>query len=54
MENDILLPSTKHVLASESDVFLNKSLQQTSTQVPIYLFQKIISNFEVYLKKREH
>jgi len=54
MENDILLPSTKHVLASESDVFLNKSLQQTSTQLPIDLFQKIISNYEVYLKEREH
>lgn len=53
MENTILLPSEEYVLASESDIIFNKDLQQTATLLPIDLFQKIVSNYQIYLNERE-
>lgn len=48
----IILPSKKFALASESDVYLNIELNQNNALLPINNFEKIVSNYEIYLKER--
>jgi len=49
----ILLPSKRNATASEQDVYLDTDLNQTGTLMPIDLFEKLISNYQVYLQERE-
>lgn len=48
----ILLPSKKNVTSPEEDVYLDVSLHQSGTLMPIDLFEKLVSNYEVYLQER--
>lgn len=48
----IPLPSKKNAVASEQDVYLDTNLNQTGTLMPLDLFQKLVSNYEVYLQER--
>lgn len=48
----IKLPSTETVLSSDRDVFIDIELQNNSTTTPIDLFEKIVSNYEIYLQER--
>jgi hypothetical protein len=52
MENKILLPSKRFLLASDEDVFLDVNLEQNHKLMPIDTLQKTVSSYEVYLDER--
>lgn len=48
----IKLPASENITSSEQDVYLNKELIQTHSLMPISLFEKVVSNYDVYLQER--